>query len=347
MTILEATNLRKSFGPPSKRVEAVRGVSLHIGAGEILAFLGRNGAGKTTTIKMIAGLLSPDAGTVTINGRSPHPVTSFMSELADIAMTPVSLLVRLGRSVRRNANDTSLDEGSIFSQIGSVFEGSRNLYLQLTAMDNLLYFGATKGLSRRQCEVRAQELLRLFELEHKANSRVRELSRGMQQKLSIAVSIVHRPRLLLLDEPTNGLDVEAAEAIKTMLVKLAAEEGIAILLTTHQLDVAQAVSHRVAIIRDGEIIVEGDTASLIQRFSPESFTVKFEGTLSVEQQGALCGLEGVVYDGGSEVVCASADNLYAVIDAVRPNALISVEKGTTDLTNVFLKLVNEKGGSTC
>lgn len=346
MAILEATNLRKSFGPPNKRVEAVRGVSLHINAGEILAFLGRNGAGKTTTIKMIAGLLSPDAGAVTINGRSPHPVTSFLGELAAAITTPLALIARSLSPARRAGQNSSRD-GSVFSQIGSVFEGSRNLYLQLTAMDNLLYFGATKGLTRRQCEARAIELLRLFDLEHKANSRVRELSRGMQQKLSIAVSIVHRPRLLLLDEPTNGLDVEAAEAIKAMLVKLATEEGIAILLTTHQLDVAQAVSDRVAIIRDGEIIVEGDTESLIRRFSPEAFTVKFEGTLNAEQQGALSCLDGVAYDGGSEVVCANADNLYAVIDAVRPNALISVEKGTTDLTNVFLKLVNDKGGAAC
>lgn len=310
MPVLQAQNLRKSFGSKGKRVEAVKGVSLVIEPGEILAFLGRNGAGKTTTIKMIAGLLIPDEGVVTINGRCPH------------------------------------ENADVYTELGTVFEGSRNLYLQLTARENLEYFGTLKKLSLSQARQRATELLKLFELESKANSRVRELSRGMQQRLSIAVSIVHNPKLLLLDEPTNGLDVESSENIKAMMRKLT-REGHAILLTTHQLDVAQAVSDRVAIIRDGAIIAEGRTQELIRQYAGSSFTVKFEGVLSAQQAGDLARL-GVDVAEGKVVACGDGELLYKVLDAVRPNFITSVDRGGADLTEIFLRLVQEQeGGSKC
>lgn len=306
MPVLQAKNLRKSFGSSGKRVEAVKGVSLVIEPGEILAFLGRNGAGKTTTIKMIAGLLHPDEGVVEINGRSPH------------------------------------HDADVYTELGTVFEGSRNLYLQLTARENLEYFASLKKLNLSQSRARATELLKLFELEHKANARVRELSRGMQQRLSIAVSIVHNPKLLLLDEPTNGLDVESSENIKGMMRKLT-KEGHAILLTTHQLDVAQAVSDRVAIIRDGEIIAEGRTDELIRQFSGGSFTVKYEGALSAQQAGDLA-LLGAQVEDGKVVATGDGEYLYKVLDAVRPNPITSVDRGGADLTEIFLRLVQQGQG---
>lgn len=211
MKALEVENLRKTYRYGAALVEAVRSVSLTLTAGEVLAFLGPNGAGKTTTIKMIAGLIRPDAGRVRIAGLDPH----------------------------RNPQALRL--------LGAVLEGNRNLYWRLTPEENLEYFGVLKGLSCREARWRGRVLLERFELTSKRRTTVQTLSRGMQQKLALAVALVQQPKLLLLDEPTLGLDVEATQNVKA-LVKAIASEGCAILLTTHQLDIAEELSDRVAII---------------------------------------------------------------------------------------------------
>ena len=313
MYALQASDLRKSFGKGAKRMEAVKGVSLAIKPGEILAFLGRNGAGKTTTIKMIAGLLIPDSGTVTVNGLNPAA------------------------------------DSEVYRHLGTVLEGSRNLYMQLTARENLEYFGVARGLSRKAARERAAELLEQFGLTHKAGSRVRELSRGMQQKLSVGVSLVHKPKLLLLDEPTNGLDVESSEAIKLMLNRLT-DDGLAVLLTTHQLDVAQEVSDRVAVISAGEIIAEETKAGLLKRFSADSMEIIVEGALSTEvaqRVAALGNLVAVKAEGdNTSVTCLDGKHVYQVLEALRPQPIVTVQRSQCDLTEVFLRLVNSADGGT-
>lgn len=298
----------KSFGAGAKLVQAVKGVSLSMKRGEILAFLGRNGAGKTTTIKMIAGLLEPDSGSVSIGGLNP-------------------------------ARDRKVYEG-----LGTVLEGSRNLYMQLTTLENLHYFAALKGMNSKAAKVRADELLAIFDLSHKAHARVRELSRGMQQKVSVAVSLVHSPQVLLLDEPTNGLDVEASNHIKQMLRHFTGD-GLSVLLTTHQLDVAQELADRVAVIRDGVLVAEESTGALIERFSGNSITVVLAQALSaavVERLGAV----GVTVDetGKQLSLAASSVDLYVVLDLVRPVPVLSVEKRKADLSDVFLSIVQEGEG---
>lgn len=308
MVTLEARNLVKTFGSGARRVEAVKGVSLTIKEGEILAFLGRNGAGKTTTIKMIAGLLVPDAGSISIGGLDP-------------------------------ATDRE-----VYTRLGTVLEGSRNLYMQLTTLENLHYFAALKGLDHRLAVRRSDELLAAFGLTHKANARVRELSRGMQQKVSVAVSLVHDPAVLLLDEPTNGLDVEASNDIKEMLRQFTGC-GLSVLLTTHHLDVAQELSDRVAVIRDGVLVAEESTASLIDRFSGSSFMVTLAQAAPDEVVKRLT-TEGVLVDEtGRKLTLASAElDLYSVLDMVRPLPVLSVQKPTADLADVFLSIVQSGEG---
>ncbi len=303
MQTLQVSNLRKGFGANVKRVEAVRGVSLSIAPGTILAFLGPNGAGKTTTIKMIAGLLLPDSGTVLIDGLDP------------------------------------VKNRSVFSKVGVVLEGSRNLYLQLTAQDNLEYFGVIKGLPASQIKPRAAELLSFFNLTDKANTRVSELSSGMQQKLTIAVALMNKPTLLLLDEPTNALDVESAEDIKDLMRKLSSE-GLSILLTTHQLDVAQQVAHNIAIIRSGEIILQSDIKSLLKRFEGDFYNVAFGGTLA-DQQLAQLAAHGVNVDGQSLRFHGAPALVYDVLQILKPNALQELKRGDNDLSSIFLRLIKE------
>lgn len=301
MHVLQASGLRKTFEKGKERVEAVRGVSLSIAAGEILAFLGPNGAGKTTTIKMVAGLIIPDAGAVAINGLDPHR------------------------------------DAAAQHHLGAVLEGSRNLYMPLTAHANLTYFARLKGLSRREAIRRADQLLAEFNLTDKANSQVNDLSRGMQQKLAIAVSLVHAPKLLLLDEPTLGLDVEAAIAVRQQLRELAAR-GHAILLTTHQLDVAQAVADRVAIIRGGTLIAQDATSALVGKFCGQGYSIYVEGTPQANQVQALTAL-GATSDDGVIHFAGEPQALYAVLAALQPLAINRVERGDADLESVFLRII--------
>jgi ABC-2 type transport system ATP-binding protein len=220
-----------------------------------------------------------------------------------------------------------------------VFEG--NLYLELSALANLEYFGSLKKMPRRSIRTRANQLLEQFGLTAKANEQAQNLSRGMQQKLSIAVALMHSPSLLLLDEPTNGVDVEGGEGIKHLLRQLCAE-GQAILLTTHQLDVAQELSDRVAIIKEGRIIAEEPTKALIDRFSGNSFSIKFSGQIDGERAAKLLSM-GASLSEGEVVFGGSASDLYEVLGLVRPNPLLAVQPDNANLAHVFLALT--KGGA--
>ncbi len=300
MKVLEAHHLRKTYRYQGKLIEAVRDVSLNIAAKEVLAFLGPNGAGKTTTIKMIAGLILPDEGGVRIAGRNPY---------------------RDSQALR---------------MLGAVLEGNRNLYWRLTPEENLEYFGVLRGLSGSVARRRSQELLERFELLPKRRTTVQTLSRGMQQKLAIAVALMHQPQLLLLDEPTLGLDVEATESVK-FLVQEIAREGCAILLTTHQLNIAEELSDRVAIINKGEIIAEQSTDKLIRQFSGTAYTLELENNLDLIRASKIEALGGVV--DAKSIYLRKPETLYQVFNVLKPLPLVRVEKDQANLTEIFLKLV--------
>lgn len=300
MQVLEAQHLKKIYRSKGNQFPAVRDVSLRIAAGEVLAFLGPNGAGKTTTIKMIASLILPDEGWVRIAGMDPHRDT---------------------RALR---------------SLGAVLEGNRNLYWRLTPEENLEYFGVLRGLSRKLAQQRGGELLERFELIEKRKTVTQNLSRGMQQKLAIAVSLVHDPQLLLLDEPTLGLDVEATQHVKSLVREIAAE-GRAILLTTHQLDIAEELSDRVAIINQGEIVAEEPTSELIRQFSGTAFSIELESNLEGDRAQKIEALGGTIQ--GNTVYIRDPELLYHALAILEPLPLVRVEKDQANLTDIFLKLV--------
>jgi ABC-2 type transport system ATP-binding protein len=303
MKILEVQHLKKTYRQSGKTTEAVRDVSLTIAAESVLAFLGPNGAGKTTTIKMIAGLVLPDQGTVQIAQRNPH---------------------RDPQALR---------------QLGAVLEGNRNLYWRLTPEENLEYFGVLRGLKQRVARQRGRELLERFELTHKRQTAVQKLSRGMQQKLAIAVALVHDPQLLLLDEPTLGLDVEATQTVKR-LVREIASEGRAILLTTHQLDIAEELSDRIAIIHQGEIVTEQATTDLIRQFSSSAYRIELAQPLDADRTSQLIAL-GAIVDGPTLLI-RQPDLLYPILNILKPLPLIRVEKDQANLTDIFLELIKKE-----
>ncbi|MFS1524200.1 ABC transporter ATP-binding protein [Microbulbifer sp. 2304DJ12-6] len=301
MTVVEVSRIRKSYKGDH---EVVKGVSFSVNSGEIFAFLGPNGAGKTTTLKMITGLILPDSGTISINGRN----------------------IKAGSAVLK--------------ELGSVLEGNRNLYWRMTSFENLVYFNVHKGTSLSEARTTAEELLVKFNLEEKRSVQVRNLSRGMQQKLSIAIAMAHKPKLLLLDEPTLGLDVQATVEVISLMEQLK-DEGIAIVLTTHQLDVAQRLSDRIAIIEKGEIIKESDKDALIEEFAQNAYQIDLMEVMSKEKAALLrqkCGAEvnekSIKVVGGSSV-------LYEALALMQPDEIKQIERVELDLTQIFLRLTGD------
>jgi len=238
--------LTKTFYPilpwhRSRAVEAVRGINLKVRRGRVFSLLGPNGAGKTTIIKMIAGLILPTQGSVTFFDKE-------------------------GEKLRSRP------------RLGAVLEGSRNLYWRLSPIENLYYFGELKGLSLAQIKREGDELLEMFDLTHKARASTQTLSRGMQQKVAVAVALLGKPDILLLDEPTLGLDVESSRLIQQRLRELVEKDGRTIILTTHQMELAARVADRIGILSEGKLIAEDSLSNLVAFFRQQDYELELPGT---------------------------------------------------------------------
>ena len=207
------------------KFRAVDGVSLEVPRGWIHGFLGPNGAGKTTTIKMIAGLLKPTAGRVVVNGH-------------DLANDPEAAKASLGFIPDRPF-----------------------IYEKLTAAEFLRFHAGLYGMDGNGTGLRVREMLELFELERWENELVESFSHGMKQRLVMSAAFLHRPQAVLVDEPMVGLDPRGARLIKNVFRRMS-EHGVAILMSTHTLEVAQEMCDRISIILKGRIIAEGTVEEL-------------------------------------------------------------------------------------
>jgi ABC-2 type transport system ATP-binding protein len=204
---------------------AVDGVSLEVAPGEIHGFLGPNGAGKTTTIRMIAGLLQPTAGSVVINGY-------------DLAREPEAAKASLGFIPDRPF-----------------------LYEKLTAGEFLRFHGGLYGMEGNGIDGRVAEVLELFELGRWEGELIESFSHGMKQRLVMCAAFLHRPRAVLVDEPMVGLDPRGARLIKQVF-RAMSERGVAVLMSTHTLEVAEEMCDRISIIQRGRIIARGTVSEL-------------------------------------------------------------------------------------
>jgi len=217
---LRLRGLRKTFATP-----AVDGLDLTVHAGELYALLGPNGAGKTTTLRMIAGLLAPDAGAIEVFG---------IDALAD------------PRAAKR---------------ITAWLPDEPMLYDKLTPLEYLEFVAGLWGVERERAEVSAAGLLDVLELRRHAHTRCEGLSRGMKQKVALAGALIHDPRLIMLDEPLTGLDAAVARQVKDLLAERV-RSGASIILTTHILEVAERLAGRIGILSRGRLVAEGTLAEL-------------------------------------------------------------------------------------
>ncbi|RIH90441.1 ABC transporter ATP-binding protein NatA [Calidithermus terrae] len=225
--------------------------------------------------------------------------------------------------------------------MGAVLEGSRNLYWRLSALENLIYFGTLRGLNPKEARRRGLELLETVGLEGKAHQTVGTLSRGQQQRTALAAALVHDPPVLFLDEPTLGVDLEAQEAIRAWLLRLK-EEGKAILLTTHQLDLAEAVADRVAILLEGEVALEGRTQEVLKGSPRAVYRIELGLTLGIGDS-RLAQLQALGAEVEGKVVrVVGEETLWEVLRILDPLPLERVEQESLSLAGLFWRVLRER-----
>jgi ABC-2 type transport system ATP-binding protein len=292
-------------------VRALDSLSLEVPSGIIFGFLGPNGAGKTTTVNLLLGLLEPTSGRAEV----------------------------LGFDTRTQADEVRTRTGALLEHAG--------IYEQLTAEDNLEFYGRVWRLPVAERRARIKELLTHMSLWERRKEKAGTWSRGMQQKLALARALLHRPPLVLLDEPTAGLDVPSAAAVRDDLAALATREGVTVFLTTHNMEEAERLCSQVAVIREGKLVAVGHPDELRARAGGPRVKIVGRG-LSEKVLNLL--------RGRPEVVGAGIENHHLAIDlreeadtaplvSLMVSAGVQVEevhRGRASLEEVFLALVEEE-----
>jgi len=281
-------------------VVAVDGLSFEVGQGELFGLLGPNGAGKTTTIRVIMDILQPDGGSVAVLGQPP---------------------------------------GRAQAQVGYLPE-ERGLYRNLKVLDTLVYLAELKGVPRPTARQRATALLERIQLEEWAPRRVRDLSRGMQQRLQFVASLVHDPEVLFLDEPFQGLDPVNVERIKDFMAALH-REGKTIVLSTHQMNLVEALCDRILLIDQGRAVLYGHLAEIKRQYAPHAVRVR-----APHVPPDLPGVVGVEPDDGAFNLAlaeraAPQEVLRALLE--RGIEIQAFEVAPVPLEDIFVAVVSEEG----
>ena len=294
---------------------AVDHISFEVQKGEVFGFLGPNGAGKTTTQRMLTTLLEPTEGRIVIHG-----------------------------------HDLAHDAYPVKRQMGLVPEES-NVYAELTAWDNLMFTARLYRVPRAERAARARELLETFGLWEKRDVKVENFSKGMRRRLSIAMAIIHRPSLLFLDEPTPGLDAQSARAIRDLIRRLNAE-GTTVFLTTHQIEEANQLCDRVAIINHGQIAAIDTPERLkaaFRRVQSVEVALEPDGGAHGQSLGALPGVTTSVKMGDKWRLYTEDPSalLPQVMDYARSHGLRVVSLSTLgpSLEDVFLEITGQQVGT--
>jgi ABC-2 type transport system ATP-binding protein len=304
--VIHTSDLTKVFGKST----AVDHISFDVKEGEIFGFLGPNGAGKTTTTRMLTGVIPLDAGSATILGH-------------DIQSEPVLAKQRFG-----------------------VVPETSNAYTDLTAWQNLMLMGELYGLERTRAERRSSDLLGMVGLLERKDQKVQAYSKGMKQRLILAMALIHEPELLFLDEPTSGLDVQSTQMILNLLRDLN-KQGTTIFLTTHNMEEANRLCHRVGIIRAGKIVAIDAPEKLktaIDRV--HKIEVSFDHEIPGDALAGLAGVMEATRTGDKWQI--TADNRDATIRSLvtfsqqNGAAIVTLNTLAPSLDDAFLRLTQEE-----
>jgi len=298
---LQIDDIHKWFGSH----HVLDGFSLRVEQGDVVGLLGPNGCGKSTVLKIVCKLLSLDAGQVRLMGQP-------LSELSYRARGLVGLC----------SQDAAL-------------------YPDLLPAENLHFFARLYGLSDQDRQHRVAELMEIFELETFANTRVGQLSGGWQQRLHLAVSLVHRPKLLVLDEPTAAVDLEARMDLWRLIEGLR-DSGTTILLTSHHLAEAQRLCSRVALMRKGKVVAEGSLPQLLARIPGQAVAkVQSEDPAAVQQRALALGWSIRQHAGQMRLLLPQNLSLREVVGALDGTQVSAVSVQPVTLEDAYLELVGE------
>jgi ABC-2 type transport system ATP-binding protein len=307
MKALEVHDLTRDYDG----LRAVDHISFAVEPGQIFGFLGPNGAGKTTTIHLLLGLLEPTEGGATVLGF-----------------------------------DTVTQGDEVRARVGALLEHT-GVYEQLSAQDNLEFYGRVYRMPTTERRARTQDLLTQMDLWDRRKDRAGQWSKGMKQKLALARAMLHRPQLVFLDEPTAGLDVVSANQVRESLADVAEQEGVTVFLTTHNMTEAERLCQQVAVIREGKVVAIGSPDDLRARAGGPQLTLVGRG-FNEELMRSL--------RARPEVVDATIENGHLRVDlrgetdtaplvglAVSQGAQVQeVRRGKASLEEVFLTLMEEE-----
>jgi len=235
-TLLEVSHLKKAYG----KKQALKNVSFALKEGSSFGFLGPNGAGKSTTMKILAGIVKADSGSVRL----------------------------LGRDIARDPRAASRHIGYVPQEI--------TLYEKLSAYDNLVFFGQAYGVAGNDLKRRIGEVLEKTGLRDRARDEVQTYSGGMKRRINIAAAMLHRPKLLILDEPTVGIDPQSRNHIFEMIRELN-REGVTILYSTHYMEEVEALCSEAAILDQGTVMTHGPLGELLERYGNRSIYLEAAG----------------------------------------------------------------------
>jgi ABC-2 type transport system ATP-binding protein len=306
--------LSKTFGKGDEAVHAVEDVSFAVPPGEVVGLLGPNGAGKTTTIKSILGLVLPDEGEARVHDIDVHEHPRQAYEYVD-----------------------------------AMLEGARNDYWRLTVRENLRYFAAIRGQDPDALTDRHDEILERFDLAGEADTAVRDLSRGMKQKVSLASVLAGDVAVAFLDEPTLGLDVESSLKLRAELTRLAEERGITLVISSHDMDVIEDVCDRVVIMNEGRVIVDDTVADLLAAFETKGYRITARGVDDAVLGDLRDRFELTDVDRTGDrtrfEVAADTATFYRLTDAMEGHDLdlAGVETVQPDLAEAFVEMTGGGG----
>ena len=300
-TAMEITDVHKSFG----KQKVLDGLSLRVEEGEIVGLFGPNGCGKSTLLNIIGQLLLPDAGQISLMGQALHP-----------------------------------SNGKAHSRVGFCAQRCA-LYLDLLPAENLHFFGRLHGLSEKECQQRVAELMRTFSLNAFANTRVGQLSGGWQQRLHLAVALVHQPSVLVLDEPTAAVDVEARMELWRLIQDLR-DRGTTILLTSHHLAEAERLCTTVALMRNGKVAAHGSVAELLLRVPGQAVAkLQSEDHEIITQRALLRGWTVRQHAGEMSLFLPHNLGLRDIIEALDGAKLTSLSVQAVGLDDAYLEIIDE------
>ena len=243
--MIDVVALEKRFGS----VAAVNGVTFTAGDGRVTGLLGPNGAGKTTTLRMLYGVMRPNAGTISVDG-------------IDATRQPLAAQARVG-----------------------VLPDVYGLYPRLTAREHIRYFGELQGLDKATLAERTEELFDLLDMKHIADRRAAGYSHGERTKVALARALVHRPQNVLLDEPTNGLDVMSTRAVREIVRKLRAE-GRCVVFSSHVMQEVSALCDSILVVAGGRVVAHGSPDELRELGGHENLEDAFVALAGTANGGA-------------------------------------------------------------